>query len=202
MPSLHDGISVSRSSKPKGITTGLVKDNRNALYQDIQTLFAKPSSRPGWPAKPPDFRTAQTLEKGHGRTEKRRITGSLLSANYSDWPGLAQVFKLERQFTDALGQTQEASAVWHDQFTHFAGQCQTPAGVGTNWGIENGLHSRRDATLREDHSQLRMGHAPYLLAVLNNTALGLFARQGVTNVAEARREFASQVDKALHSLAS
>jgi len=64
------------------------------------------------------------------------------------------------------------------------------------------LHSRRDATLREDHSHLRMGHAPHLLAVLNNTALGLFARQGVTNVAEARREFAYQVDKALHSLTS
>lgn len=49
--------------------------------------------------------------------------------------------------------------------------------------IENGLHYRRDATLREDHSQLRMGYAPQLFAALNNTALGLLARQRVTNVA-------------------
>ncbi len=68
-------------------------------------------------------------------------------------------------------------------------------------GLENGLHYRCDATLREDHSQLRMGHAPHLLAVLNNTALGVLARKGVTNVAEARREFAYQVDTALHPLA-
>src|ERR671924_648965 len=53
-----------------------------------------------------------------------------------------------------------------------------------HWGIENGLHYRRDATMREDHSQLRMGHAPEMLAVLNNIVLGLLARQGVTNVAE------------------
>ena len=35
-----------------------------------------------------------------------------------------------------------------------------------------------------------MGHAPEMLAVLNNIALGLFARQGETNMAQARREFA------------
>src|SRR5437016_14323148 len=32
---------------------------------------------------------------------------------------------------------------------------------------QNGLHYRRDATMREDHAQLRMGHAPQMLAVLN-----------------------------------
>jgi hypothetical protein len=56
--------------------------------------------------------------------------------------------------------------------------------------------------MREDHSQLWMEHTPHLLAVLNNTALGVLSRQGVTHVAEARREFAYPVDKALHSLAS
>jgi len=44
---------------------------------------------------------------------------SSLLASYSHWPGLAQVFKLESQFTDVLGQTQEASALWRDQFTDF-----------------------------------------------------------------------------------
>jgi hypothetical protein len=47
---------------------------------------------------------------------------------------------------------------------------------------------------------LRMGHAPEMLAVLNNTVLGLFARQGESNVAHARREFAYLFDKALTTL--
>ena len=65
------------------------------------------------------------------------------------------------------------------------------------WAIENGLHYRRDMTLREDHSQLRLGHAPHLLAILNNTVIGLVARQGSTNLAQARREFAYQLERAL-----
>jgi hypothetical protein len=65
---------------------------------------------------------------------------------------------------------------------------------------QNRLHWRRDATLREDHAQVRMGHAPQMLAVLNNTILGLFARQGQTNIAHARRAFAYHFDKALAAL--
>jgi predicted transposase YbfD/YdcC len=69
-----------------------------------------------------------------------------------------------------------------------------------HWGIENGLHYRRDVTFHEDHAQLRMGHAPEMLAVLNNIALGLFAGQAETNVAHARRDFAYHFDKALARL--
>jgi predicted transposase YbfD/YdcC len=54
-----------------------------------------------------------------------------------------------------------------------------------HWGIENGLHYRRDRTFQEDYLQLRMGYAPDVLAILDNTALGLFARQGETNLAHA-----------------
>ncbi len=54
--------------------------------------------------------------------------------------------------------------------------------------------------MREDHAQLRMGHIPQMLAVLNNTVLGLFARQGETNIAHARRESAYHLEKALARL--
>ena len=67
--------------------------------------------------------------------------------------------------------------------------------------IENGLHYRRDTTLREDHSQLRMGHARHLLVSNNNMTIGLVARHRSTNLAEARCEFAYQLDKALATLA-
>lgn len=52
-------------------------------------------------------------------------------------------------------------------------------------------------TLCEDHSQLRMGQAPHVLAILNNIVMGLVARQGKTNLAEARREFAYHLERAL-----
>ncbi|MFL5657786.1 MAG: hypothetical protein ACJ8CB_26845 [Ktedonobacteraceae bacterium] len=74
------------------------------------------------------------------------------------------------------------------------------AWYGVRVWIENGLHYRRAVTFHEDHAQLRMGHAPEMLAVLNNIVLGLFAKQGETNMAHARRDFAYHLDKGLARL--
>jgi hypothetical protein len=74
--------------------------------------------------------------------------------------------------------------------------------VVCDYTIENGLHYRRDATMREDHSQLRIGHAPHVLAILNTIVIGLLIGRGRTNLAEARREFAYQFDRSLAALAA
>jgi len=71
-----------------------------------------------------------------------------------------------------------------------------------HWQIENGLHYRRDRTLDEDRSQLRMGHAPHLLALLNNTSIGLFVHRGETHLPRAQRTFDYQFDQALARLAA
>ena len=178
-----------------------VKENEKGFYQDIEVLFQPHRKRAGTSAPPNDFRYAQTVEKGHGRIEKRTITVSSMLADYSPWPDLAQVFKLESQRTDALGNTKTEVRYGVTSLpVYLADPKRLLALSRGHWGIENGLHYRRDATMREDHAQLRMGHAPEMLAVLNNTVLGLFARQGARNVAHARREFAYHFDKALAAL--
>ena len=178
-----------------------VKGNQEGLREDIEVLFQPQRKRAGTSALPNDFRTVRSVEKGHGRLEKRIITVSSRLAEYSTWPELAQVFKLESQRTDALGVTKTELRYG---VTSLPAQVAHPKRVldltRGHWGIENGLHYRRDATLREDYAQVRMGHAPQMLAVLNNTVLGLFAKQGQTNIAHARREFAYHFDKALASL--
>jgi hypothetical protein len=45
-----------------------------------------------------DFLTTQKVSKGHGRLETRILTTSEMLNPYSTWPGLAQVYRLERQF--------------------------------------------------------------------------------------------------------
>lgn len=115
------------------------------MYQDIQTLFEPQQSRPGWSVPPMDFRTATSVEKGHGRLEKRRITVSSLLASYSLWPGLSQVFKLERERTNALGETTQETAYGITSLPPSTGTPQRLlALVREHWGIENGLHYRRD----------------------------------------------------------
>jgi predicted transposase YbfD/YdcC len=177
------------------------KDNQPEMREEIALLFQPQQSRPGWFAVPMDFRSVTRWNKGHGRLEKRTITVSSLLAGYSDFPYLAQVFRLESWAQLTGGRSRHEIRY---------GLTSLPAAVASperllalvrgQWEIENGLHYRRDATLREDHSQLRMGHAPHLLAILNNTVVGLMARQGGTNLAEVRREFAYQFDQALTTL--
>src|SRR6266700_308334 len=82
-----------------------VKDNQEGLREEIEVLFQPHRPRAGPSALPNDFRTATTVEKGPGRLDKRTITVSSLLEDYSTWPALAQVFKLENQRTDALGTT-------------------------------------------------------------------------------------------------
>lgn len=66
-----------------------------------------------------------------------------------------------------------------------------------HWAIESGLHYRRDVTLREDHSRLRSGRAPQLLAAINNLVLGLVACLGYASSPTARRHFAAHLDEAV-----
>jgi hypothetical protein len=49
----------------------IVKDNEAGLREDIEVLFQPHRKRAGTSAPPNDFRTAHTVEKGHGRLEKR-----------------------------------------------------------------------------------------------------------------------------------
>ena len=68
-----------------------------------------------------------------------------------------------------------------------------------HWGIEGGLHQRRDVSLGEDRGQTRTGHAPQVLASLNNLVIGIVAHAGQTNLAAAQRGFAYRFDKAMHT---
>jgi predicted transposase YbfD/YdcC len=180
-----------------------VKENEKGFYQDIDVLFQPHRKRAGTSAPPMDFRQSSTIEKGHGRLDKRSITVSSLLADYSDWPHLAQVFKLERQSTNALGITKTQVRYGVTSLpAHLADPTRLLELTRRHWGIENGLHWRRDVTFQEDHAQLRMGQAPEMLAVLNNIVIGLFAKQGETNMAHARRDFAYYLDKGLARFAA
>jgi len=78
-----------------------IKDNHPRLLADIQQLFAIPDEtpRPGFGKVLTDFQCVNTVNKGHGRIEKRILHTSTMLNNYLKWPGLAQVYRLERQFT-------------------------------------------------------------------------------------------------------
>ncbi len=150
-----------------------VKDNQPELHQDIELLFTPDRTRPGHGVLPMDFTTARRVEKGHGRLEERVLTVSSLLHEYSDWPYLAQVFKLERTVIDGRGRRSRELRYGVTSLAASVADAERLLDLmRQHWRIENGLHYRGDVTLAEDASLVRTGRAPQVLATLNNTVLG------------------------------
>lgn len=167
-----------------------VKDNQRQLHDDIRRLFTDVPPTP-------DFVTVQSVEGTHGRIDKRVLTVSSMLQTYSDWPHLAQVFQVVRRVTNPhTGETTE-------EIRYGVTSLQRPEVsperllqiVRAHWGIENGLHYRRDVTLHEDQSRVRLQRAPQVMAALNNFVLSLLAWLGYENIPQARRHLDAHVKK-------
>lgn len=153
----------------------IVKDNQPHLLADIQRLFAPEACLPGHGSLRVDFACASTLDKAHGRLGRRTITTSSLLKGYSDWPYLAQVFKLERQVT-TLRTGQHTHEVVYGVTSLSRAQASPQRLlqiVRRHWGIENEAHYPRDVTFKEDRCRLRTGRVAQVMATLNNLVLGL-----------------------------
>ena len=170
----------------------IVKDNQPLTHQAIELLFAPPPKPiPGQGNPPLDFRTAKTVNKAHGRLEERTITISSLLNDYLDWPSVNQVFKLERRFTClATGKIhQEIQYGLSSLNAHEAGPERLLEIVRSEWGIENGLHYRRDVTFLEDGTRMTRKSMARAMAMINNLVISLLNRHGFSNHAHARRVF-------------
>ncbi len=171
----------------------VVKGNQPTLQEEIATVFAQPQ------VIADTLSSGATLEVGHGRIEQRRLTASTVLAGYSDWPGLAQVFAVERQVTRKSSGYERAEVVYGvtSLGRERAGAEQLLELVRSHWHIENKSHWVRDVTFDEDRSQVRSGNIPQVMAALRNTAIGIMRLAGETNIAAACRRFAAQPWSAL-----
>lgn len=166
-----------------------VKENQPDLLSDIQEVFDPAPTAAGWSQVPRDLHAAQTTNNGHGRLEKRTLTASSFLNEYSDWPGLAQVFKLERQvIVQRTGEIRRQTVYGVTSLTATeASPDRLLTLMRDYWGIENGLHYRRDKTLREDATRITHPKQARVLAIINNLVVGLVKQQGFDNLAAARR---------------
>jgi predicted transposase YbfD/YdcC len=179
-----------------------VKDNQPQLRRDIEQLFAPEACLPGTSPVITDNPSVQTVEKNRGRIETRCLTTCSLLTDSSDWPYLQQVFKLERR--RVMGVTGEIQTEIVYGVTSLTAQAASPQRLlelnRGHWGIENGLHYRRDVTLREDAGRTKFKRFGQVIASLNNLIIGLTIGRGWTNLAQARRYYEAHPDLALKLL--
>lgn len=199
---LHTQRGISRQIiDAQGNYVWPVKENQRQLYQNIQSLFAPEYPKPGFGKIPTDFLTARTVNKGHGRIETRIITTSEMLNSYAAWPGLRQVYRLERQFQwRRNGRCYRTSCEVEFGITSLARTDASPARIleirRAHWGIETGLHYRRDVTLKEDVTRMTLGNMGKIMASINNLILSLIRQAKFSNAAQARRWFAAHIPDA------
>jgi hypothetical protein len=178
-----------------------VKENQERLYQDIQGLFAPDQPKPGFGKISTDFRSISKVNAGHGRIERRTLQTSELLNDYLDWPGVGQVYCLERRFSwMRQGRAYKTSCEVEFGITSLTREKASPAKLLSvrrqHWLIETGLHYRRDVTFHEDATRMTQGAAGRILAMVHNLVLGLLKQTGFTNAAQGRRWFAGHIQEA------
>lgn len=134
--------------------------------------------------------THSTLDKGHGRLERRTLTSTTSLNNYFDWPGVQQVCRVERKRTLTNETTVEVCYFITSLKRESANAEQLLALCRNHWGaIENGLHNVRDEALAEDRCTIFRGHAPQNLAGMRNAALNWLRRREIQKIAPTLRSF-------------
>jgi predicted transposase YbfD/YdcC len=173
----------------------IAKANQPQLRDDLALFFELPAII----ADHEQWDRVETVSKGHGRLEVRRLECTTGDCAYLGWPGATVILRrcCERHVyrtgktthTVLCGVTnlpvREASAALLEQLWR------------GHWTIESASHYVRDVTLGEDRNHMHTGQAPQTLAALRNSLLALWRRDGWTNIADAVRATAASVRVAL-----
>jgi len=138
---------------------------------------------------------ATTLDKGHGRRERRTLRATTALNGYLDWPGVAQVGQVESEVTRGDQTSTEVRSFITSVPREVAGAAELLRWARGHWSIENRSHYVRDVTFGEDASQIRKGFGPETMAALRNAAIGLLRAMGTENIAAALRRNAARVEE-------
>lgn len=162
------------------------KGNQPGLEQVLEGIFTLGR----WSTLP--TRSAEEVDKGHGRVERRSIRTSEAIQGWDEWPDVAQGFCLDRETLLLKSGRRRKERVYG--ITSLSGEEADPecllAHSRAHWGIENRLHYVRDVTFDEDRSQVRVGSIPQVMAALRNATLGVMRLAGATNIASECRRYA------------
>ncbi len=159
-----------------------VKENQGQLYEGIRDLFEGAEAL-GFDGVPYDY--AQTVDKGHGRVERRECW-TITEANCLDyldpqgqWPQLKAAVRV-------VGHRQTgAGGISHPRYyisSRAAPAEQLLAAVRSHWSIENSLHWTLDVTFREDQCRVRKDHGPQNLATLRQIGHNLLKNERTLKV--------------------
>jgi predicted transposase YbfD/YdcC len=176
-----------------------VKGNQETLAEDVEQEF-KQAQMQGFAHM--DHLYFETLEKGHGRVEKRQYwyTHDIEGLGTLErWPGLAGMVMCRATRT-VKGETSVEDRYFITSSTHNEVE-KIAHGVRAHWGIENRLHWVLDVAFLEDQSRIRLRHAAENMATIRKIALNTIKKNTTRKAsARAKRKLAGWEDDFLKDL--
>jgi predicted transposase YbfD/YdcC len=169
-----------------------LRANQGGLYRAAVAHFAQGTD--------PYLDHAKTIEKGHGRIDERELVTSFRLAGQLEFPYLEQVFRMTRKSEELKsGKVSEQTIYGLTSWSvAVVGAPELLAATRGHWGIENGLHRRRDVTFQEDAIRHTTKNGGRVQAVFNNLTIGVLRKLGWKNLAQARRYFEARIAEALN----
>lgn len=176
-----------------------LKGNQETLAEDVEQEFKHAQLQD---FAHMDHQYFETLEKGHGRIEKRQywythdIDGL---GTLERWPGLAGMVMCRATRT-VNGETSFEDRYFITSSTHNDVD-KIAHGVRAHWGIENRLHWVLDVAFLEDQSRIRLRHAAENMATIRKIALNTIKKNTTRKAsARAKRKLAGWEDDFLKDL--
>jgi len=141
-----------------------VKDNQSELYENVKLYFEKEESE----------YTTTTLEKGHGRIEKREYKLETRVSWLSDkakWINLSGIGCVESEVFEKGVERRDKRYF----ITSLIDVKAFSEAVRGHWAIENNLHWTLDVIFGEDKARARKDNSPLNMNILRKTALKLLS---------------------------
>jgi predicted transposase YbfD/YdcC len=164
-----------------------LKGNHSDLHDDVKFYFENQNATI----------TIGTLEKDHGRIEKREYfleTDIDWIAEKAQWKGLSAIGAVKATVTEK-GQTRIETRHFLTSLTDIE---RFADAVRKHWSIENQLHWQLDVTFREDSSRVRKDNSPLNWNVMRKTALPLLRTADVGKKQSIKRKmFMAALDVAV-----
>jgi len=163
MDAMHcQAETIKKIIERKGHYVVQVKKNQKGLYEDIEGLFKLGSVPMG-----------RTLEKGHGRIEKRicRVLPNFSGEYFKYWHGLKTVFAIERKVWEKDVERIETS--------YYLSSCAADERLlryaRDHWKIES-FHWIMDTICGEDGAFLRNKNAQVCMSIIRKFAISMMKK--------------------------
>ena len=154
---------------------GALKGNQRGLLADVKENFKAEQ-------------TVTSLDKGHGRIEKRTVSICRDLSHIRAWPGLNTLIRVDSKrsiiYDDMIVDTYETRYYITSLLEDATSLAKRIRGY---WGVEIKVHYVRDVTQGEDASRIRTTPLVGLFVQARNMALNLYREYGWTNMAQAKR---------------